>query len=97
MGIHGISVAPLIMNQVLIPQTHILGDFKKDGKAMINEYTNILLLDSSARAVGAVRTLVEDVFNFIKTRKRNNIVGELADNPVVRLRLGTIMTKFLAM
>ena len=64
---------------------------------MISEYNNILLLDSSSRAIGGARTLIEELFSYVKHRKRNNIVGELSTMPVIRLRLGNIMTKYLAM
>lgn len=97
MGYHGISLVPIHLKDAVIKDNQIIGGFKHDGKKIIGEYTSILLLDATARAIGAAKTLVEDVFDYVKNRKRNNVEGELSQMSIVKLRLGEIMTKFIAM
>lgn len=43
---------------------------------------------SSARAIGASRRLIEQCIEYLNTREREHITGQMATNPVIKNRLG---------
>lgn len=96
MGIHGVSLAPVLLKDVQVNAADIIGDFQTEGAIIVASSERVLLLDSTSRSVGAMRRIIEKCLEFITTRERKHVVGQLAQEPSIKLRIGEIMTNYLA-
>lgn len=96
MGIHGVSLAPVILKDIKVTAADIVGDFQYEGSDIVASSERVLLIDSTARSVGAMRSIIEKGLEFITTRERKHVKGQLAQEPSIKLRIGEIMTNYLA-
>ena len=96
MGSHGVSLAPVTFEECPIEISNVLGGFKTEGSAIIESSSKHLLIDSTARLIGASRRILEQCLDFIQTRVRKNIVGQLAQETGVKLKIGQLLTNWEA-
>ncbi|UJR29580.1 hypothetical protein I4U23_010797 [Adineta vaga] len=96
MGVKGISLAPVTFKNCAVKTKDIIGELHYDGRILVESSRRILSMISSARAIGIARRLIEKYSFYLLKRNRNGIVGSLAEEPVVRLRLGQLLTKYHA-
>jgi alkylation response protein AidB-like acyl-CoA dehydrogenase len=96
MGVKGISLAPVVLKNCLIETKNIIGEFHHNGKTLVESSHRNLSMISSARAIGISNRLIEKYSFYLLKRNRNGIIGSLAEEPVIRFRLGQLVTKFHA-
>ena len=65
MGIHGISLAPVELKEVHVDPHQIIGEFKYEGSTIVESSSKHLLIDGSARLIGASRRMIEQCLYFI--------------------------------
>lgn len=88
MGSNGVSVAPVIMKDITIERHEVIGEMKHEGRDMLSSAQNAHMFCSSARAIGASRRLIEQCIEYLNTREREHITGQMTTNPVIKNRLG---------
>lgn len=96
MGAKGVSLGPVILDQCVVETKNIIGEFHYNGRTLVDSSHKNLMMVSSARAIGVARKIIDKLLLFIIERKRNGIIGSLAEEPVLRFRIGELVAKFQA-
>ena len=96
MGVKGISLAPVTFKNCLVKKENIIGEFEYDGRAIIESSRVVLSMISSARSIGMAKKLIEKLSFYLLNRNRNGVIGSLAQEPVICLRLGQLISKYEA-
>ena len=65
MGIHGVCLAPVLFDACHVEISNVLGGFKVEGSTIIESSSKHLLIDSTARLIGASGKMLEQCLNFI--------------------------------
>lgn len=94
MGVKGMSLAPVIFRDCSVETKNIIGQFIYDGRTLIESSNKNLSMISSARAIAICKKLIEKCATYLLTKKRNNNVGSLSEEPVVLMRFGELIQKF---
>ena len=95
-SVKGVSLTPVTLSNYLIDIRNLIGKFNADGKKSVDLSYRYLSIVSSVFSIGIAKKLIEKLSFYLIQKTRNGITGNLIDEPVLRLKLEQLVTKFYA-